>query len=216
MAIHKLSRYFDRLGNKLILQSDDIFDKSIDKSINKWLSEKRIELSDLKENLDKFSAFIIVKNIDERNDLMNTQKPGILVWVEDATGDKTVNFGGAAYLLRQVDNRLVWEKMTESEGLDVTTNMESISGKPKKLEEIDDTVEKAHEHINYEILQGVKTESGGLAYNDIKLLGQTGIDDRVEIEIVGDFTSKMKIVQEVILPDINSLSLYLYNYKPLR
>ncbi len=48
MAIHKLSRYFDRLGNKLILQSDDIFDKSIDKSINKWLSEKKIELSDLK------------------------------------------------------------------------------------------------------------------------------------------------------------------------
>ena len=216
MAIHKLSRYFDRLGNKLNAQTEDIYDKTVNKYLSVWMSDKKAELSDLKVNLDNYSAFIIVNDIDERNSLLNTKTPGTLVWVKDAGGDSTVKSGGAAYLLRKVDNRLFWEKMTEEESMDITLDMSIIVGKPEKLGEVDDAVEKAHEHPNLEILNGVGTENEHLTYNGIELSGQTGIDDRLSLETAGNFTSKMKIVQEVILPDIDSLSSYLYLYQPLR
>lgn len=216
MAIHKLSRYFDRLGNKLNAQTEDIYDKTVNKYLSVWMSDKKAELSDLKVNLDNYSAFIIVNDIDERNSLLNTKTPGTLVWVKDAGGDSTVKSGGAAYLLRKVDNRLFWEKMTEEESMDITLDMSIIVGKPEKLGEVDDAVEKAHEHPNLEILNGAGTANGHLTYNGIELSGQTGIDDRLSLETAGNFTSKMKIVQEVILPDIDSLSSYLYLYQPLR
>lgn len=114
---------------------------------------------------------------------------GQLVWVNDASGDTTVSSGWAIYRKKvdtdpaSLDYTKVndvpestqgagdgvtagWQKVAESESLDVVVNWANIEGKPNSaVADIDDAVSKKHEHANKAVIDKFTESSGDLIYN---------------------------------------------------
>lgn len=78
---------------------------------------------------------------------------GQLVMVTDASADSTVTSGWAIYRRKANTSDLTtlsaWQKIAESESIDVVTSWSSITGKPSSaVTDIDDAVTKKHSHTN--------------------------------------------------------------------
>lgn len=222
MATVKLSHYFDRDGNKLHINTKDVYDTSINKNFEDFIKSNNQNLEALRVALDNKAPILDVATYPVMESLDNVIV-GSLCWVADATGDTTVEKGGALYLAKALTEttpkKAVWEKISESESLDVILDWAKIVGKPTStVTEIDDAVTKKHSHDNKAIIDVISTDADNyLGFNNVYLNKVTGIDERANIATVGDFRSKMIIVREQIVEydDINSFSLYEYNYTPL-
>lgn len=100
----------------------------------------------------------IVQTIAERDALVGV-KEADTCWVIDATGDDTVQNGGAKYL-RMSDG--TWLKTAEAESMDVILQWQNIVGKPSSTpDDIDLAVAKQHIHSNYEVLTHVNDDGAG-------------------------------------------------------
>ena len=84
------------------------------------------------------SATIVVADIAAR-DAIASPKIGDQCWVKDATGDSTVNSGGAKYLYESAEAG--WVKTAEVESLDVILDWADIRNKPTStVQQIDTAV----------------------------------------------------------------------------
>jgi len=89
---------------------------------------------------------------------------GQLVMVTDASGDSTVGSGWAIYRRKAGTTTLnaltAWQKIAESESIDVVTSWASITGKPSSaVGDIDDAVTKRHTHSNKTTLDALTDAS---------------------------------------------------------
>lgn len=191
-----LSRFFDLAGNKRNFITEDIIDHQ-EGSLDIFIQKIRTILQNLWKPVKRGGFVSIVNNISERNELGN--EAGILVWVENASDDDTVNKGGAAYLSIDRDGEVSWNKLAESESMDISLSWEDIIGKPNSSpSEIDDSVNKAHTHTNSNTINEISDKKGFLSFGKFLLNGYTGIDTREELSQRGDFTSRIKISVEDI------------------
>ena len=111
----------------------------------------------------------IVADIGARN-LLSPSAP-MFVFVSNATGDPTVNSGGATYLWNTTTN--AWQKISEAESLDVVTSWNNIQGKPtSSASAIDTAVSQAHSHTNKTQLDKIGEDgTGNLTYNGVTVHG---------------------------------------------
>lgn len=96
--------------------------------------------------------------------------PGQIVMVLDASADTTVTSGWAIYrrLASATDLTTLnsWQKIAEAESLDVVVNWANIQNKPNSsVTDIDDAVDKKHEHANKAILDNFTYTDNSLKYN---------------------------------------------------
>jgi hypothetical protein len=100
----------------------------------------------------------IVDNIAARNALNPTK--ATYCYVVNATGDSTVQSGGATYLYNPATSS--WIKTSESESLDVVLDWANIQNKPSSTTaQIDSAVAAAHTHTNKTQLDKVGEDSNG-------------------------------------------------------
>ena len=94
-------------------------------------------------------------------------------FVVDASGDETVSAGGASYVYNKI--AAVWVKTSESESMDLIFSWDKIVGKPTSTSAaIDDTVSKAHTHINKTSLDKIGQDvDGNLTYDGKTIAGST-------------------------------------------
>lgn len=76
----------------------------------------------------QFKEVQVVATIAARNEIANPFT-GMSAFVEDASGDDTVNSGGAYYIY----NGTAWVKTAEAESMDVVLQWTAIQGKPDTL-----------------------------------------------------------------------------------
>lgn len=123
----------------------------------------------------EFKEIHMVEDIagrDEMGDLF----VGKTVYVKDATGDETVNRGGAYYIW----DGLAWLKTSESESLDVVLNWDAIEGKPTTLD-------------GYGITDAVHSDEVSTVAEANKLL-KLNAEAKLEADVAGnaDTASKLK------------------------
>lgn len=88
--------------------------------------------------------------------------PGDVVFVRNATGDKTVNKGAAFYMLHSDGT---WEKLAETESMDAELKWAHIQDKPgADVADIDLAAAQTHTHINHDVLANLADLSGELGY----------------------------------------------------
>ncbi|MGM0517894.1 MAG: hypothetical protein ACQER6_09875 [Pseudomonadota bacterium] len=109
------------------------------------------------------SALEIVDDITARDALTLTENAFVLVL--DASGDETVDSGGATYAYRHSDTS--WHKMSEAESMDVVLQWANIQDKPTSaVADIDDAVSKRHNHSNKTQLDKIDQDGdGNLTYD---------------------------------------------------
>ena len=192
-----LSRFFDLAGNKRNFVAEDIIDQQ-EGNLAEFMQKTNTQLRDMQKNIAEKSTIVIAENINERNTLGT--KAGMIVWVKDATADSTVKTGGAAYISVSRGGKIEWDKMAESESMDITLAWDSIVGKPTSAtSEIDDAVTKRHSHSNSAILKDITTQNGYLSFGSQVLNGYTGIDQRSEFAQAGNFKSKIRVSVESLV-----------------
>lgn len=91
------------------------------------------------------------------------------VYVQNATGDATVQSGGATYMYNPGNTS--WIKISESESMDVVLNWSSIVGRPtSSAAQIDTAVSNAHTHGNKTQLDLIgQNGNGELTYNGVQV-----------------------------------------------
>lgn len=100
----------------------------------------------------------IVADIAARDALALTQNA--YVYVRDATGDETVESGGATYLYDSANDEYI--KVNEAESMDLVLSWASIQNKPtSSVADIDDAVTKRHTHANKTQLDNIDEDSDG-------------------------------------------------------
>lgn len=106
--------------------------------------------------------YVVVDDINARNQLENKTQP---VYVKNATGDDTVNHGGAFYLYD--DNTATWIKVSEAESNDIRMLWADIQDKPSStVQAIDDAVKNSHTHLNIDVLNKIgQDENGNPTFN---------------------------------------------------
>lgn len=109
---------------------------------------------------------VIVDDITARDALDPDQ--AIQVYVVDATGDATVESGGATYLYRPTTS--AWIKISEAESLDVVLSWANIQDGPSSsAADIDDAVTKRHTHANKTQLDKIGEADGEMTYNGVQV-----------------------------------------------
>lgn len=103
---------------------------------------------------------IVASTIEDRDALIGKGvNAGDRVYVLDASGDESVESGGADYMF-MTDG--TWLKLSEWESMDVLLKWENIEGRPTATpEQIDLAVAKAHSHDNIETLTHLSTSEEG-------------------------------------------------------
>lgn len=113
-------------------------------------------------------------------DLQRDTQKSAFAWVDDASGDPTVNTGGALYRIK--DGTLV--KMLETEGMDQIFGSEvpweKILNKPaSSVEAIDEAVNARHNHENKEVLDLLTNDESGLKVGEDIVITDKNIKDFV-------------------------------------
>jgi hypothetical protein len=118
-------------------------------------------------SLSSLNEIQIVANIAARNAL-NPTSP-IYVYVVNATGDATVQSGGATYLYNP--GTTSWIKTSEAESMDVSVTWASITGKPaSSAAAIDGAVANSHTHANLTQLNLIgQNGASELTYNGVQV-----------------------------------------------
>ncbi len=110
------------------------------------------------------NAGTVVADIAAR-DAQTGMSVGNQTLVLDATGDGSVASGGATYVVLST-GPLVWQKISETESLDLIVSWASITGKPTSSPAaIDAAVTNAHTHANMTQLNLISEVGGLIAYN---------------------------------------------------
>lgn len=112
------------------------------------------------------SDLTIVADIAARNAL--TPTGNLYAYVQDATGDATVDSGGATYLYNFATT--TWIKVSEAESMDVVLSWSGLLDKPTSaVADIDDAVAKRHSHANKTQLDQIGEAGGELTYNGLQV-----------------------------------------------
>lgn len=104
---------------------------------------------------------VIVADITARDAL--TPDGNLYAYVTDATGDSTVESGGATYLYNHATS--TWLKVSEAESMDVVLDWSKIQNGPSSTPaNIDDAVTKRHSHSNKTQLDEIGEAGGEMTY----------------------------------------------------
>ena len=118
--------------------------------------------------LNAASTLLHVPNIQDRDAL--SPASNAMVLVTDATGDPSVQGGGALYFYDAAQS--AYTKVAEYESMDLVLQWANISGRPGALPgDIDAAVAEAHSHANKAVLDALGDASGGLTYNGAPIAG---------------------------------------------
>ena len=110
------------------------------------------------------NAIEIAADITARNTIGTGLNRNALSLVLDATGDPTVQTGGAMYAFNNTND--TYSKVTEYESLDRVITWAEISGKPtSSVAQIDAAVAASHVHANAAVLNALADDAGMLTYN---------------------------------------------------
>lgn len=115
----------------------------------------------INQRLASAGQLVVVDDISKRDEL-SSKSSGLEVYVKDASGDDTVNSGGARYLWDGEN----WIKTAETESMDLVLNWDSLQGKPTSTPtQIDQAVQATHTHTNKTQLDKIsEDESGNFTY----------------------------------------------------
>lgn len=116
----------------------------------------------------------------EARDQLTGMIPGDRVFVIDATGDPTVDKGGATYIWMP---GLTWRKLSEEEGMDVVLSWDRLEDKPAStVGDIDMAVARQHTHGNKTELDALSDDgTGNLLYR-----GKRINDGKVDVASTSD------------------------------
>jgi len=101
------------------------------------------------------SGAAVVKFADTiaARDALTGLRPGDIVIVTDATGDATVDKGGARYVKLPDGEASRFRKLSEDESMDIVCSWDHVEGRPASaVAQIDLAVAKQHSHDNYDTL----------------------------------------------------------------
>lgn len=126
-----------------------------------------------------------MKVYDTYPELLLDKQKSAFAWVDDASGDPTVNEGGALYRIK--DGLLI--KMMETESMDQIFGADvpwaKLLNKPESsVIDIDDAVEQRHSHDNKDVLDQFSKPD-----KDLKIGDATVITNKNLIEHVGNGTA---------------------------
>lgn len=106
------------------------------------------------------TSIVIVPTIAARDALAAGATTNLLVLVLDATGDSTVTSGAALYAYELTGT--TWHKLSEFESMDVVLKWADLQDKPvSSVADIDDAVDKKHEHLNKAALDKIGEDAEG-------------------------------------------------------
>ena len=113
-------------------------------------------------SLSSASNIQVVNDINARDGLNPTST--VYVFVKDATGDGSVQAGGATYLFDTATSS--WIKVSEAESMDIATTWDALTGKPSSsVARIDQAVANTHTHANKTQLDKIGEDGeGNLTY----------------------------------------------------
>lgn len=143
------------VGNTSMI--NDVVDLAVDAAIG----------TAIEDAVSQTSAVEIVADIAARDAL--SLAANRLVLVLDATGDSTVNVGGAMYAYNH--STTTFSKVTEYESMDRVISWSEISGAPTSTPaQIDAAVAASHTHANMAVLDKLSEQDGNLVYNGAPLV----------------------------------------------
>lgn len=110
----------------------------------------------------------IVDDIPARDALASGVGTNLMVMVLDASADSTVDKGSAMYVYQLSAD--AWHKVSEYESMDLVLSWDTLQGRPASSpQEIDTSVEQAHEHANAAVLEKLDDTGGVLTYKGTPL-----------------------------------------------
>lgn len=120
-------------------------------------------------SLDMSNSVEFAADIAARGVLGAAMTKSGFVYVQDATGDETVNAGAAMYLFNH--GTQTFYKVTEYESMDLVLSWENLAGAPtSSTEDIDTAVANSHTHANLTTLDKFGDASGTPTYNGAELV----------------------------------------------
>lgn len=203
MRIYNMQRFYGEDGIKRNLRAEDIYDKNLKLTFDQFVAKIAEQLAVIAD-IRKDGFMVIANDIDDMKSY-KYPRAGLLFWVIDATADATVKSGGAAYITNKVGNTLEYDKIAETESMDVSLDWANVIDKPTStVTDIDDAVTKKHSHDNKAIIDNIsKNADGNLVYNSVEMKVYTGVDYRPNTasETAGNFTGKIKCAVEEVEVD---------------
>lgn len=127
------------------------------------------EIADAISTLNTIDFAADITERDAKNYTVNT-----LVYVQDASGDTSVDSGAAMYFYRQSTDEFM--KTFEGESMDLQLTWSALTGGPSHSPSaIDDAVDVAHEHPNFPTLNKISDTDGLFTYDGVVLDTRIGL-----------------------------------------
>lgn len=152
-------------GDKIEMYMSDLTGTSLRRMPNEVDIQALIDAS-----VSGLSGVEVVDDISARDALTPTSN--VSVYVIDASGDATVNSGGASYIYRSSDS--TWFKQSEAESVDIVFNWANLLDKPTStVAAIDAAVSNSHTHANKTELDLIAQDGDGdMTYNGSKVANE--------------------------------------------
>ena len=191
-------------GDRAFYDSLEVYDKATAQTLAAFIAATDTAIAAIRNAVANKAPVIMAADIAARDALTvatDNIVSGALCFVQNASGDATVESGWAEYVatVTQGTNAITWTKLAEGEQLDVVLDWSGIQNKPASaVADIDDAVTKKHEHANSAVLANIGTNatSGNLTYNGVELTGETGIATGASLAAATTYTAKVQIVLE--------------------
>ena len=190
-------------GNEFLIRSTDIYDVATKQTIAQFVSATNTSLGALQQAVANKTPAKRAATIAAR-DALTVANDGIktndFVYVVDASGDPTVNSGAALYIATVTGGVITYDKMAEYESMDVVVSWNDVQNKPANIQ---DAIDKRHEHANKSVLDGISADgtSNNLVYNSIELGKFTGISVGSTFVGATNNDTQLQIVVEAYDPE---------------
>lgn len=127
------------------------------------------EIADAIATLNTIDFAADITERDAKNYTVNT-----LVYVQDASGDTSVDSGAAMYFYRESTDTYL--KTFEGESMDLQLTWAALTGKPVSTpSEIDDAVDATHAHLNFPALNKISDTGGLFTYDGVVIDTRIGL-----------------------------------------
>ena len=134
------------------------------------LTKRLISIEDIQLELAKISfnnPIPLVNDIASRNAYVANVTKNVLIAVKVATGDTTVESGGALYFYHKVNDEFI--KIAEYDEADGPLFDRVVNGPTSTATEIDSMVTESHEHRELSTLNTIRVSGGHYSFNGVSL-----------------------------------------------
>lgn len=116
-------------------------------------------------------------------------------WVVDATGDPTVKSGGALYRIEGKNITKIFEEESVDLEESIVITWDRITGRPlSTVNAIDESVARAHVHLNGDVLDKFSVAEGVLLFNGSAIATGSGDIDALRTELTNYINTKVSSI----------------------